>query len=352
MDVEVAAKGPRTMQRNGWVFFSGCLVGLGLIAPQAHAQEPLRPVAKFVMPAAVQGKFDHLGIDYKGGRLFVAAESAHQVLVFDLKSGKYLRAIEGLQIPHAIFVREDLNRIYITDGGPGALKVYDGTSYALLKTIPLKVDADSVGYDPATHRLYIDDGGGDAHESFSMLSVVDTTRAEKIADVKIDGDTLEAMAIDPAGDRMYVNDAAKNTIVELNRKDNSIVATWPVKLGKRNVPMALDEAGHRLFVGTRSGSISIFDTQTGKELSSLPIGTGIDDLAYDAASKRLYAPCGGDGLIYVYQQRAKDQYSLIGKVPSGPGGKNALLSKSLGRYFVIVPPQGSTPGAVYAYGLQ
>jgi hypothetical protein len=36
-------------------------------------------------------------------------------------------------------------------------------------------------------------------------------------------------------------------------------------------------------------------------------------------------------------------------VPSGPGGKNGLLAESLGRYFVIVPPQGSTPGAVYAY---
>jgi hypothetical protein len=82
------------------------------------------------------GKFDHLGIDPKGGRLFVAAESAHQVLVFGLKSGKYLRSIDEIEIPHAIFVREDLNRIFITDGGSGALKVYDAASYALLKSIP------------------------------------------------------------------------------------------------------------------------------------------------------------------------------------------------------------------------
>jgi hypothetical protein len=105
------------------------------------------------------GKFDHLGIDPKGGRLFVAAESAHQVLVFGLKSGKYLRSIDEIEIPHAIFVREDLNRIFITDGGSGALKVYDAASYALLKSIPLKVGADSIGYDPATRFLYIDNGG-------------------------------------------------------------------------------------------------------------------------------------------------------------------------------------------------
>jgi hypothetical protein len=127
--------------------------------PPAYSQDTLRPVGKFIMPSSVHGKFDHLGIDPKRGWLFVAAESAHQVLVFDLKSGQYLRSITEVEIPHAIFVREDLNRIFITDGGSGALKVYDTGSYAFLKSIPLKVDADSIGYDPVTRFLYIDNGG-------------------------------------------------------------------------------------------------------------------------------------------------------------------------------------------------
>ncbi len=329
-----------------------CLVILGVPTRPAYSQEPLRLAAKFAMPTSVQGKFDHLGIDQRGNRLFVAAESAHQVLVFDLKSGKYLRSINGIEIPHAVFVREDLNRIYVTDGGAGALKVYDGRTYALLKSIPLKVDADSIGYDPATHLLYIDNGGGDAHETFSMLSVVDTTRDVKVADIKIDGDTLEAMALEKSSAKMYVNNPAKNTVTVVDRKSRSILANWPVTMGKHNVSMALDEAAHRLFVASRSGDISVFDTGTGKELSSMPIGKGVDDLAFDSASKRIYAPCGGDGLIYVYEQRGKDQYKLIGKVPSGPKGKNALLDKPLGRYFVIVPPQGEAPGAVYAFALQ
>jgi DNA-binding beta-propeller fold protein YncE len=331
---------------------SSCLIALTFMTASAQSAAPLQLASKLEMPASVQGRFDHLGIDQRRGRLFVAAESAHQVLVFDLKSGKYLRSIDGVEIPHAIFVREDRNRIYITDGGAGALKVYDGATYALLKTIPLKLDADSIGYDPATHLLYIDNGGGDAHESFSMLSVVDTDRDTKVADVKIDGDTLEAMALEKSTDKMYVNNPAKNQVEELNRKSHTVVANWPVTRGKRNVAMALDEAGHRLFVASRSGDISVFDTATGKEVTSMPIGKGVDDLAFDKASKRIYAPCGGDGLIYVYQQRGKDQYNLVGKVLSARGGKNALLDTALSRYSVIVPPQGATAGAVYAYALQ
>jgi DNA-binding beta-propeller fold protein YncE len=340
------------MLRIGSFLISGCLLALGLSIPAAYSQAPLQPAAKFLMPASVQGRFDHLGIDQKGGRLFVAAESAHQVLVFDLHSGKYLRSIPDVQIPHAIFVREDLDRIFITDGGAGAVKVYNGKTYALLKTIALKLDSDSIGYDPATHLLYVDNGGGDAHETFSMLSIIDTSREAKIADIKIDGDTLEAIAIDPSSNRIYVNNPAKNEVTVLNRQDHKIITSWPVTKGKRNVAMALDAAGHRLFVATRSGNISVFDTATGKEVTSMPIGKGVDDLAFDPATKRIYAPCGGDGLIYVYEQRAKDQYTLLGKVPSGPGGKNALLDKALDRYFVIVPPQSSTPGAVYSYALQ
>ena len=38
--------------------------------------------------------------------------------------------------------------------------------------------------------------------------------------------------------------------------------------------------------------------------------------------------------MYVYEQRGKDLYTLVGKIPSGPGGKNALLDKSMGRYFL------------------
>jgi len=306
-------------------------------------------VSKDQMPPAIQGRFDHLGIDMRGNRLFAAAETAHQVLVFDLHTGKFLRSINDIAVPHAIFVREDLDRIYITDGGAGALRVYDGHSYALLKTIPLQVDADSIGYDPAIHLLYIDNGGGDAHQTFSLLSAVDTTKETKVSDLKIDGSTLEAMALEKGSSRMFVNNAAKNQVAVVDRKTNTLITSWPITKGERNVAMALDEAHHRLFVACRSGEIVVLDTRSGKELQSLAIGKGVDDLAFDPASGRLYAPCGVDGATWVYRQMGADRYTLLGKVPSGSGGKNALLAAPLKRLFVIVPPGGGTPGTVDAF---
>ena len=334
-----------------------CIAGTALgvaVSPRLHAQSkaPLQLTGHDQMPASVVGRFDHLGIDLQGNRLFAAAESAHQVLVFNLRSGKYLRSIDGIGIPHAIFVRPDLDRIYITDGGAGELRIYDGKTYRLLKSVPLKVDADSIGYDPATHLLYIDDGGGDAHETFSMLSIVDTTTGTKVADIKIDGDTLEAMALEKSSDRMFVNDAAKNQVSVVDRRSRKLVASWPVTMGKRNVAMALDEVHHRLFVACRSGRIVVFDTQSGKELQSLQIGNGVDDLAFDPASKRIYATCGADGATWVYEEQDADHYKLLGQVPSGPGGKNGLLAETLKRFYVIVPPKAPNSGRIDVFQIQ
>ena len=325
------------------------LLGAQMVAAQTAA--PLKLATKYDMPAAVKGRFDHLGIDIGGNRLFVVGEEAAQVLVFDLATGKYVRAIK-VDHPHAVLYREDLQRIYITDEGKGVLNIYDGKTYDLVKTVPLKVDTDSIGYDPATHYLYIDNGGDNAHETFTMLSVVDTTAATKLADIKVDGDTLEAMSLEKSGDRLFLNNPAKNEVEVIDRKTNKIATVWPVKMGKGNATMALDESAHRLFVGCRSGAIVVFDSQSGKELQSVPVGKGVDDLMFDPASKRIYATSGGTGVVDVYQETDPDHYKSLGNIPSGPGAKTGLLVPQLSRLFVAVPPKGTTPGEVYVYQVQ
>jgi DNA-binding beta-propeller fold protein YncE len=323
------------------------------LVPPAQSTEPLKLAAKYNLPETVTGRFDHLSADLNSNRLFLTAESAHEVLVFNLRNGKFIRTIPDIGIPHAVFIRDDLDRIFVTDGGAGEVKVFDGKSYALLGSAKLKVDADSIGYDLATRYLYVDNGGGDAHESFSMLSVVDTTSGKKIADMQIEGETLEAMALSHSSPTMYVNNARKNLVDVVNRQTRSVVATWPVTMGKRNVAMALDEATNRLFVACRSGAIVVIDTKTGKELQSLTIGPGVDDLIFDAASKRLYAACGGSGgSLAVYHEDDPDRYTLLGQVPSAPGGKNEVLVPKLGRLFITIPPRGETPGQIYVYKVQ
>lgn len=76
------------------------------------------------------------------------------------------------------------------------LRIIDNTTYKIISSVKLLVDADPIVYDPATKYLYVVNGGGDAHMSYSTISIVDTTTGKKMGEMKIDGDTLEAMAIE------------------------------------------------------------------------------------------------------------------------------------------------------------
>ena len=319
---------------------------LARAADDAPKPDVLKPLQKIQLPNAVTGSFDHFGIDLKNSRLFATAENYHAVLVLDIDTGKIVHEIEVTK-PHAILYRDDLDRIYVSDGADGSLKIFDGKTYQLHQRIALEKDADSMGYDSLTKLLYVVSGGKDAGEKQSSLSIIDTTTEKKVTDLKIDGETLEAMALDVYRPKLYLNNPAKNEIEVINRYSKKVIATWPVTMGKRNVAMALDEPHQRLFTACRSGQIVVLDTNTGKELQSLAITEGVDDLTYDAASKRLYAV--GDGSVNVYEQADADHYSLMGKFDAGPKAKTARLVPQVNRYFVVSPQSGSVSASITVF---
>lgn len=308
---------------------------------------PLQLSQTIPLGDGISGHFDHFGVDLKHNRLFATAEDSHTVLVLNTVDGMVTARVNGLVKPHAILYREDLNQIFVTDGGDGTLKIFDGETYQLKGSVPLAKDADSIGYDPSSKYLYIDNGGKDAGRSYSLVSVVDTTAFKKVADIRLEGDTLEAMAVDIWRPRMYVNNPAQNSIAVINRLKNSVVASWPLTMGSKNVAMAQDEQRQRLFVGCRSGQVVVFDSNTGKELQALPISKGVDDMVYDAPSQRLYAI--GAGTIGIFQEVDADHYRSLGSIAAGAGAKTARLVPEINRYFVAVPSEKDGVASVQVF---
>src|SRR5260370_10457182 len=186
-------------------------IALG-IKVQGEDTAPLKLVQTITLPAAIKGHFDHFEVDLKGGRLFATPEGYKSVLVFDLKTGKLIHTITGIEKSHAVLYREDLDRIYVTDGEAGDLKIFAGKTYKLLSSVKFLEAADSIGYDPEPKYLSIDNGGCEIHQTYSMVSVVDTTVGKKRADIKVDGDTLEAMALEKSSPKKFLKNKTKNQI--------------------------------------------------------------------------------------------------------------------------------------------
>ena len=312
-----------------------------------HAAAQLKLLQRIDVPGDVPGHFDHFGVDLEHNRLFATPEGGKSLEVFDIRSGAHLQTVSGIKEPHAVLYRADLNRIYVTDGEDGSLRIIDGTSYRIIKTVELRRDADSIAYDPNTRYLYVVNGGKDADLNYSMISVIATDTGELIREIRINSNSVEAMALESRTPRMYVNNRAQNKIEVIDRAQGQILATWPLTKGKVNVSMGFDEEHHRLFVGCRDGGMLVLDTNTGAELQRLPIANGTDDIVFDPATKRIYE--AGDGAVDIYEEENPDRYKHLASVPTAPIAKTARLVPELQRYFVAAPKSGAQAAQILVF---
>jgi WD40 repeat protein len=215
--------------------------------------------------------FDRIGLDSKNGRLFIVAENDATVEVYAIPSGKLLHSLTGFAMSHNVIYRPDVNRIYVTDGSrtEGALRIYDGTTYRLIKSVKMLPDCDSMDYDPATHYLYFTNGGYFANLDYTLLTIFNTDTNERVEDIKFDTGRLEHMVMEQSGPRLFITSPNKREVDVIDRKREAIVARWPVSSGQFCVAVALDEAHQRLFVTCRSGTLNVLDTETGRLVTTI-----------------------------------------------------------------------------------
>ena len=320
---------------------------------QAQEKAPLRLV-QTVSFAGVSRHWDHMGADVQGNRLFVTAGEDGVIEVLDLHTNKKIQTITGLKGPHNVLPFPQMNKIFVTDGEGSELKIYNYKTLELVAHTPLSIDADPIVYDPATKYFYIVNGGRAAHTPYCLISVVDSVTGKKLADIKLDTNRLESMAIEKSSQRLFVNMATANAIGVVDRQKRALIATWPITAGMENVPMQYDESTHRLFVATRKPSrLVVVNTDTGKEVTSLPTADSVDDLAYDPVLHRLYV-AGGNlggavGAVTVIQQKDADHYEVLANIPTKPGARNALLVPELNKYYVSTATKATQEAEILVF---
>src|SRR5262249_10743466 len=158
--------------------------------------------------------------------------------------------------------------------------VFDGRDYKLLKTIKFKDDADNVRYLARTHTVYV------AHAE-SALGVIDANSFDVRADIKLPAGA-EGLQAESQRPRIYVATPQPSQVVVIDTNKNEVVGRYPVKAGKA-FALAMDESGRRLFVACRQKpALVVLDCDSGKEVASVTIPNGVDDVVYDAARKRIY----------------------------------------------------------------
>src|SRR5215469_16761275 len=259
----------------------------------AQTTPPLH-LEKTVELPDVQGRIDHMSVDVKGQRLFVSALGNNTVEVIDIKAGKRVKTITGLAEPQGVLYVPANDRLYVANAKDGSVRIFDGTSYALLKTIDYGDDADNLRYDAGRQRAYVGYGSGG-------LGDIDS-QGNKSGEIKLDSHP-ESFQFEKGSAKGYVNLPKTRKVVVIDREKRTITATWHTGTALNNYSMTLDEKDHRLFVVTRvPAQLLVFNTDSGAIIQELSAIGDCDDVFYDLAHKRIYAT-GGEGGISVFEQQ-------------------------------------------------
>lgn len=328
----------------------GLLLAVCVMGIPAFAQKnpPLRYLQSIPMPDLKAGDFDHFAIDLAGNRLFLTGEANNVVEVFDLKTNKLAHTIPNVDEPHSMLYLPESKQLWVVCGGDGTVKIFNADTYAMADTIKLTEGADSSTYDAAKHLFYVVTGGEDAKLDYSLISIVDTTARKHLGDIKVDSGNIEALVLEKNGSKLFANVRDKNSVGVFDRDKKTQLATWPLGDLTGNTPMAYDDASHRLFVvGRKPAQLVVLNADSGKIVASLPTAEMVDDMAFDAQSKRIYVACGG--FTVVYQERDADHYEELGRVTTGFRAKTALLAPQLKRLFVAAPRDKDKPAEVKIY---
>jgi DNA-binding beta-propeller fold protein YncE len=279
------------------------------------------------------GRLDHMALDARHARLFVANLGNNSLDVVDLKAGKLLKRVPDQQKIQGIAYAPDLDRIFVGNGGDGVCNALDGRSYQLLHTLKLP-GANNVRYDQRTGQVYV----GHAEKS---LTAFDARTFAVRATIKLPAPP-KAFQLDPTRPRLHVNTTPPSQVVEIDTGKNEVVARHP--LTASNFALALDPAGRRVFVGCREKPrIVVLDAGTGKEVAGVEVPRDIDDLFFDAKRKRLYATCG-EGFVVVVRDQGGDRYKVTDKIATVKLARTSLFDPERGRLYVGMPGRDGGEG--------
>lgn len=296
----------------------------------------------------IRGRIDHLGFDPKG-RLFVSALGNNAEEVIDLAAATPEHSITGIPKPQGVVYARDVNKLFV-GSDEGKLYIYDAESFSLITTIDFGDDVDNLRYDPSTKQVYVGFGDADA----GAIGIVNATTNQRLPQEFKLGAHPESFQLASSSSKIYVNLPDSKQIAMIDRSTET-VSRWPVPFDS-NFPMALDEAGHRLFVATRSPArLLVFDSISGRKVAALPCVQNSDDLFFDVVRKRIYV-VGGEGYISVFQQNDPDHYEQLARIPSALGARTAGYfgkgKKGFDFFYVAVPARADASAEILVYTVQ
>ncbi len=300
------------------------LLSLGLISNTLHAQT-------YVLDKKIaltgDGGYDYVSIDKVNNRLY--ASHGTMVNVVDLATEQQVGTIEGMKGAHGIAIANKWNRGFISDGRANAVVAFDLKTLKIIATIPVDAKGpDAIMYDPYSDKVF--SFNGDSNNA----SVVDPRTLKQVGTVALGG--APEFAVSDGKGKIYNNLEDKNSLNVIDSKTLKVIHNYSLAPCGGPTGIALDEKNQRAFSVCRENKgMSVIDINTGKVIATLPIGAGVDAVAYDPETKLIFCS-NGDATTTIIKQESADKYSVIQTLQTQTRAKTLALDTKTHKIYLSV----------------
>jgi DNA-binding beta-propeller fold protein YncE len=315
------------------------MLTLPALASGQTAGAPVTLEAKIPL-GPVNGRIDHLAVDLKRQRLFIAELGNDSIGVVDLSARRAQSTMLGLKEPQGIAYEPSTDTVYVANAGDGSVRILRAEDLTAIGRIDLGDDADNVRIDAPRNRVVVGYGKG-------ALAVIDPKSRTKLADIRLKAHP-ESFQIDESGARAFVNVPDAQTIEVVDLAKGEVIGSMPTQGHRSNFPMAIDRDSNRVLTVFRNPPrLLVLSTTDNTVVADLDTCGDADDVFVDPKRHRIYVTCGA-GAIDVIETR-EGRYTHVVKVPTAPGARTGLFVPERDRLYLAVRAAGSEAPAIWVF---
>jgi DNA-binding beta-propeller fold protein YncE len=248
------------------------------------------------------GGWDYLTFDPAGKRLFISRGT--HVMVVDPYKGSAVGDIPDTPGVHGIALAQDLGKGFTSNGRENSVTVFDLKT--LKETARIKIEGknpDAIIYDPASHRVFTFNGGS------KDATVIDAAKGTVVGTVPLDG--RPEFGVSDGKGMVFVNIEDKSEVTSIDANKAAVVKSWPLAPCEEPSGLAMDQKHRRLFAGCSNKMMAIVNADSGKVVTTIPIGEGVDANGFDPETQLAFSSNGRDGTLTVVHEDSPDKFSVV-----------------------------------------
>jgi DNA-binding beta-propeller fold protein YncE len=280
------------------------------------------------------GGWDYLTVDAKARRIYISRGT--HVMVVDADTSAVVGDIPGTNGVHGIAIASEMDKGFISDGRDNNVTIFDTKTLKVLGTAPAGRNPDAIIYDPASKRVFAFNG------SSKDATAIDAKTGTVAGTIPLGGKP-EFAAADEKG-HVFVNIEDTSEIVQFDSNKLTVENRWKIAPGEGPSGLAMDRKHRRLFSVCSNKLMVVVNADTGKVVTTLPIGAGTDAAGFDSETGFAFSS-NGEGTLTIVHEDSADKFSVVDTVPTQARARTMAVDNKTHQVFTVTAEFGPPPAA-------